>query len=148
MIIREAAEADLPAILSLLAEDRRGAVLGSEAADPRVTDAFATIAADPRERLFVVEEDGRVVGTAQLSLLTGLSNGGRPRAQIEAVRIASDRRGTGLGAGLIGFCIAEARRRGCWVVQLTSNATRTDARRFYERQGFAATHTGFKLILD
>ncbi|QPH53697.1 GNAT family N-acetyltransferase [Pontivivens ytuae] len=148
MIIREAVAADLPAILALLAEDRRGAVEDSDPADPQVLTAFTTITEDPRERLLVVEEDGRIVGTAQLSLLPGLSNGGRPRAQIEAVRIASDRRGAGLGAALIAFCIAEARRHGCWVVQLTSNATRTDARRFYERQGFSASHTGFKLVLD
>ena len=37
------------------------------------------------------------------------------------------------------WAIGEARRRGCALVQLTSDKTRTDAHRFYERLGFAAT---------
>jgi hypothetical protein len=32
-------------------------------------------------------------------------------------------------------------------VQLTSDNTRTDAHRFYERLGFARSHTGFKIQL-
>jgi hypothetical protein len=33
------------------------------------------------------------------------------------------------------------------MVQLTSNATRLDAHRFYTRLGFAQSHVGFKLML-
>ncbi len=43
--------------------------------------------------------------------------------------------------------IEEARRRGCALVQLTSDKRRTDAHRFYERLGFVASHEGFKLAL-
>jgi hypothetical protein len=45
------------------------------------------------------------------------------------------------------WSIAEARRRGCALVQLTTDKTRTDARRFYDRLGFAASHEGLKLDL-
>lgn len=37
--------------------------------------------------------------------------------------------------------------RGCALVQLTSDNVRTDAHRFYERLGFVASHTGFKIQL-
>jgi hypothetical protein len=33
-------------------------------------------------------------------------------------------------------------------VQLTSDNSRADAHRFYERLGFVASHVGFKLALD
>ena len=33
-------------------------------------------------------------------------------------------------------------------MQLTTNAGRKDARRFYERQGYEPSHVGFKKRLD
>ena len=89
-----------------------------------------------------------MVATAQLTFMAGLSHRGMRRAEIEAVRVRADQRGGGIGAALIGWCIDAARQRHCGQVQLASNATRTDARRFYERLGFTASHTGFKLSLD
>lgn len=53
----------------------------------------------------------------------------------------------GLGAAMMTWAIAEARRRGCALVQLTSDKSRTDAHRFYQRLGFTATHEGMKLRL-
>jgi GNAT superfamily N-acetyltransferase len=67
--------------------------------------------------------------------------------QIESVRVLSRMRGRGLGRELIQWIIADARRRGCARVELTSNANRTDARRFYEGLGFRASHVGMKLYL-
>jgi GNAT superfamily N-acetyltransferase len=49
---------------------------------------------------------------------------------------------------LIEWAIEESRTRGCTLVQLTSDKTRTAAHRFYERLGFANTHEGFKLKLN
>ena len=40
-----------------------------------------------------------------------------------------------------------ARERGARMVQLTSDARRADAHRFYERLGFEPSHVGFKLLL-
>ena len=64
------------------------------------------------------------------------------------MRVARDERGHGLGTELITWAIEESRHAGCSLVQLTSDASRTDARRFYERLGFVASHVGFKLQLD
>jgi len=41
----------------------------------------------------------------------------------------------------------KARRRQCSRLQLTSNKSRKDAHRFYERLGFRPTHLGMKLEL-
>jgi GNAT superfamily N-acetyltransferase len=45
------------------------------------------------------------------------------------------------------WAIGEARRRGCALVQLTTDKGRPDAHRFYERLGFVASHEGRKLQL-
>ena len=52
-----------------------------------------------------------------------------------------------MGAALVEAAIARARALGCYRVQLTSNAARPDAHRFYERLGFVPSHVGFKLPL-
>ena len=45
------------------------------------------------------------------------------------------------------WAVEQCRARGCAMVQLTTNAARTDAQRFYAGLGFAASHVGFKLML-
>ena len=78
---------------------------------------------------------------------TGSGPPGALRAQIEAVRAADGYRGRGLGRAIFEWAIGEARRRSCSMVQLTSDKSRTDAHRFYERPGFVASHEGLKLAL-
>jgi GNAT superfamily N-acetyltransferase len=97
--------------------------------------------------LVVAAEGGMPVGTLQLSFIPGLARQGALRAQIEAVRVRADHRSSGLGTAMVDWAVAEARRRGCSLVQLTTDRRRPDARRFYERLGFVATHDGLKLPL-
>ena len=52
-----------------------------------------------------------------------------------------------IGEQLVLEAVARARAAGCGLVQLTSDASRVDARRFYERLGFQATHIGMKLSI-
>lgn len=146
LIIRDAIRADVPAIVDMLADDPLGATR-EHPGDPAYLAAFDALSGDPRQLLVVAEIGGEVVGTLQLSLLPGLSRRGATRGLIEAVRVRSDQRGGGLGARLITWAIDTARERGCALVQLTTDASRTDAHRFYERLGFVASHVGMKLQL-
>ena len=63
------------------------------------------------------------------------------------MRVHADHRGSGLGTAVLGWAIAEGRRRGCALVQLTTDTSRPDALRFYERLGFVASHVGLELAL-
>lgn len=146
MLIRRARAQDVADIVAMLADDPLGA-RRENPGDPRYAEAFASVDADPRQLLAVADLDGAVVGTLQLTFIPGLSRIGATRAQIEAVRVRADQRGAGLGQRLIRWAIDEARRRGCAMVQLTTDASRTDAHRFYERLGFTSTHVGMKLTL-
>jgi len=148
--LRRAREQDVPAIVDLIAADQLGATRDG-VRTPEDLDsyrrAFRAIDADPAHLLVVAESGGDVVGTMQLSFLPGLARRGALRAQIEAVRVADSERGRGLGAAMLSWAIGEARRRGCALVQLTTDKSRTSAHRFYERLGFVASHEGMKLRL-
>lgn len=150
MKFRLAAEADLPEIVRLLADDHLG---GSR---ERYTDplpreygiAFAGLQKIGAEVILAEDDAGTVIGCLQLLVLPGLGSLGKQRAQIEAVRIESTLRGQGLGSQLIDYAVKRAKEKGCKLVQLTSDNSRQGAHRLYERLGFKASHVGMKLYLD
>jgi GNAT superfamily N-acetyltransferase len=145
--VRRARRGDVGAIVELIAADQIGATRDGGDLAP-YERAFAAVDADPAQLLVVVTDaGGEVAGTLQLTVIPGLARRGGVRAQIEAVRVRADLRGQGLGGALLEWAIEEARRRGCSLVQLTSDARREEAHRFYGRLGFVPSHTGFKLRL-
>ena len=115
--------------------------------DPVYGDAFAAMERDPNQLPVVLDDGGEVVGYLQITFIPGLSLKGMLRGQIESVRIASSRRGQGLGHVLLTWAIEECRRKGCGMVQLAMNKTREDTLRFYKSLGFVASHDGLKLGL-
>lgn len=147
--MRRAIRADLPFIVGLLADDVLGA--GREDPGPPLNPAyeaaFAAIERDPNQFMAVADDDGEIVGCLQLSFIPGLSRTGQWRGQIESVRIAASRRGSGLGRIMFVWAVEQCRGRGCGLVQLTTDKTRPDAHRFYESLGFTASHEGMKLAL-
>lgn len=146
---RDAAREDLPKIVGLLANDPLGSK--RERFEDPLPDcyrrAFDAIAADPNNRLIVVEHDGAVIGTLQLTFIPNITFQGGIRAQIEGVRVDDAYRSRQVGRRMLEWAIAAARRHGCHMVQLTADKTRPDAHRFYESLGFTASHVGMKLQL-
>ncbi|MFI8234523.1 GNAT family N-acetyltransferase [Streptomyces sp. NPDC085900] len=145
--IRPATADDVPEIVAMLADDPLGAQRESPDDLAPYLAALERLTSDPNQHLVVAVREHRVVGTLQLTIIPGLSRHGATRSIIEAVRVHADERGSGLGTQLIEWAIDASRREGSQLVQLTSDNTRTDAHRFYERLGFTASHVGFKLPL-
>ncbi|MET9606426.1 GNAT family N-acetyltransferase [Streptomyces sp. NPDC006512] len=145
--IRPATEADLPAIVEMLADDPLGATRESPDDLTPYIAALKRLTADPHQHVVVAVRGERVVGTLQLTFVPGLSRKGATRSIIEGVRVHADERGSGLGTRFIEWAIDRSRQENCQLIQLTSDATRTDAHRFYERLGFTASHVGFKFQL-
>ena len=149
IVFRPAQGSDLPGIVALLADDDLGR-LREDASTPvngKYVDAFDALQRDPNQLMAVAVSGGAVVGCVQISFIPGLSRLGMWRGQIESVRVASRVRGEGIGRRLLEWAIGECRSRGCGLVQLTSDKSRLDARRFYESLGFRASHEGMKLNL-
>lgn len=142
--IRRARRDDVPAIVAMLADDHLGRAR-ERVEDPLPAvyyDAFARIERDPKLTLVVAESGGRVVGCLQLAILPGISSQGGVRGLLEDVRVASDCRSRGIGEQLVQWAIAEAKARGCNLVELLTHQTRVDAQRFYKRLGFTVSHVG------
>jgi GNAT superfamily N-acetyltransferase len=149
LTFRRATEADIPAIIALLADDVLGAsreTMGAES-QPRYRSAFRAIDADPNQFLLVVDDGIKIVGTLQLTFIAGLARGGMKRGQIEAVRVASDRRGEKVGEAMLDWALEKCRSEQCGIVQLTTDKSRSDAHRFYDRLGFEPSHIGYKMEL-
>ncbi|MBJ7437577.1 MAG: GNAT family N-acetyltransferase [Sphingopyxis sp.] len=149
LAMRKATMSDVPAVVAMLFDDHLGRERETvgEKLDPAYIAAFNAIDADPNQQLVVAELNGKVVGTMQLSYLPGIQFRGGWRQQVEAVRIASELRGQGLGEKMMIWAIEQARQRGCMLVQLSSHVSRAAAHRFYQRLGFDDQHVQMKLYL-
>ena len=146
---RRAGSDDLGRIVALLADDPIGSLRENPETtlDTRYRDAFAAIGRDPNQLLAVAERAGQVIGVLQLSFIPGLTRQGMWRGQVEGVRVAAAERGSGIGRAMLEWAVAECRKRGCGLVQLTSDKRRSGTHEFYEALGFRATHQGYKLSL-
>jgi ribosomal protein S18 acetylase RimI-like enzyme len=143
--IRSARSDDVAAIVAMLADDAlgRGRERLEDPLPPSYLEAFEKVERDPNIELVVAEgEGGEVIGCLQLCILPGLSSQGASRGLIEDVRVASHCRSRGIGEQLVQWAVAEARGKGCRLVELLTHNTRVDAQRFYKRLGFAASHVG------
>ena len=148
VVVRRADRDDLDAVIRLLSDDPVSAGRGDLAADddrPAYAAALDAVLADPGNDLLVATVDGRVIGTLQLTVIPGMSRRGSTRLLVEAVRVASTERSAGIGGALMRWVTDTAAvDLGAALVQLTSDAARLDAHRFYTRLGFVDSHVGFK----
>lgn len=151
---RYATRADLPAIVALLADDEKGKTR-EENTDPLpdayygAFDAMESQSTDTLPNKYLLAIQGTdIVGCLQLTLIAGLSRRGQLRAQIEGVRVARRARGQKIGEKLITESVSISKSFGAALIQFTTDKTRKDAHRFYERLGFVASHEGMKMSLD
>ncbi|WP_138934588.1 GNAT family N-acetyltransferase [Roseovarius arcticus] len=145
---RTARREDVAEVVALLADDVLGAAREAGDLAPYLA-AFDHMAGEAGNTLIVgTDAAGGVIATYQITFIIGLSLRAARRAQIESVRVAGSMRGQGIGRQMFADAIARARNEGCALVQLTMNAQRADANRFYESLGFVPSHTGFKLALS
>lgn len=149
-MIRRAKARDLEGLLALydqlrpeLVWTRRGATKPREAH----RRALARIIRDPRQHVLVAGPPGKVQGALSLYLLPRVWGEGRPWALLDAVVVAPEARGRGLGRRLIAQALKLARLHGCAEADLAALPRFRRARRFYEDLGFEQASIGMKMKL-
>ena len=92
-------------------------------------------------------ENGEVAGLGVLVIFFPLHHSKKIAEIIEIVTVESAR-GKGIGKKLLDEMATLAAKNDCANIELASNKKRTDAHRFYEREGLVPTHFKFtkKLI--
>lgn len=134
LLIRQATEADLPAVLNLYAQPGLGDAQTLHIEQARAV--LAEFARYPNYRLFVACEGSEVVGSYALLVMHNLAHCGTPSAIAEDVVVTQHRRSQGIGRQLMVHAVAEAARAGCYKLALSSNGKRHAAHAFYEGLGF------------
>lgn len=140
--LRRAVEADLPAVLALLAEfaPQEGPLPVAQAGA-----IFARIQATPRMAVWLVERAGIAVGTYTMLVMENLGHRGAPLAIVESVMVTASARGGRIGEAMMRHAMARAAEAGCYKLALSSNNRRLDAHRFYRRLGFAPHGISFAI---
>lgn len=151
--LRRATVGDLRPIIRLLSDDPISASRGdvaSTADEQAYAEALRHIIDDPSNDVLVVEDEHAVViATLQLTVIPGMARRGSSRLLIEAVRVAGTQRSSGVGTAVMRWVVEHAAvELRTPLVQLTSDAARTDAHRFYRRLGFVDSHVGFKFAVS
>jgi len=139
---------DVPAIVAMLVDDSLGAGREVSGDLDMYMNAFQEMESqDNNKYLLAVDPDGTIIGCAQVTAIAGLSRSGMKRAQLEGIRVLDTARGRGIGALLMTRAHDIALEWGCGLVQLTTDRSRADALRFYERLGYTKSHHGMKFAL-
>lgn len=129
MPLRDALVTDAEAIIRLLG------ALGYPGTEPFIRARIAQLLDHPDERLLVAVDAGRVVGVISLHFIPQLALAG-DFCRISYLCVDEDARGAGVGAMLEARAVELARERGCDRIELHCHARRTEAHRFYDRQGY------------
>jgi GNAT superfamily N-acetyltransferase len=137
MTIREANINDFDKLLHLYKHLHPDDV---ECSPEQLKNIWRTILYNPQFfKYFVVEDNGVLVSTCNLTILPNLTRGGRAIGLIENVVTHSDYRNKGNGRVVVQFAIDYAKSRNCYKVMLQSAKERTEAHKFYEAMGFSGS---------
>lgn len=144
ILIRQAQESDLEAVLSLYAQPLLD---GNEVlAIEEALEVFKKMNRYPDYRIYVAQSEREVVGTFTLLIMDNLGHLGAPSGVIEDVAVCPEFHGQGIGRQMMQFALEICRDSGCYKVALSSNLKRENAHRFYEAVGFEIH--GYSFLVD
>lgn len=134
VLIREASEVDLAAILAIYSQlgMEDGAVLSWDDAKK----IFNQMKTYPDYTVYVAVYGTTVVGSFALLIMDNLGHKGAPSGVVEDVIVHQDWRGRGIGRTMMEEAMSLCASKGCYKLALTSNKLRHNAHVFYKVLGF------------
>lgn len=144
VIMREARESDLPAVLGLYAQPEIDD--GDALPLAQAQQILARFKRYPNYKLYVALDGDDIVGTIALLIMDNLGHRGAPSGVVEDVVVDPERHGEGIGRQMMAFALERCREHGCYKLALSSNLRRERAHRFYESLGFE--HHGYSFRAD
>ena len=136
-IVRPAAPGDAAAIADLISH------LSYPTTARQMAARLERIAADKAYATFVTVENNRILGVVG-ACLCPLYESDVPAGRILALSVDPAARGRGIGAALVERAEAWFKAQGAESAIVNSGQQRREARRFYERLGYAATGLRYK----
>jgi GNAT superfamily N-acetyltransferase len=138
MLIREATLSDAAALASLTTQ------LGYPVASDEMAARLLAVLNLSNQSALVAEDDGAVAGWLQVCSRESLES--PAFAEVSGLVVDEAQRGRGVGRRLLDAAVRWAEERGYGTLRVRSNVVRTEAHRFYEREGFHRTKT--QMVLD
>jgi len=139
--LRPASLADTEAVYGLICE------LKQKAYDRQTFAAgFAANLSNPQQRYQLAEVNGEIVGLIGIQIMFPL-NLNCWIGEIQELVVLPQMRGLNVGKALLEWAEAEARLNGASLMELSSGKVRTDAHRFYQREGYEQSHFRLKKTL-
>ncbi|GGG94726.1 GNAT family N-acetyltransferase [Silvibacterium dinghuense] len=145
LLIREACDADIPAILELYTVSGIGDETNFTADE--AIEHLALLRTYPYFRVFVALIDEAVAGTYELMIMDNMAKRGRKSAIVEDVAVHPDYQGKGIGRAMMRHALEQCRESSCYKLTLSSNLKRLDAHRFYDSLGFTRHGYSFQMEL-
>lgn len=129
MGIRKAKASDALAIQNLLKQ------LGYDQTELFLDEKLEKLLNDSDEELAVYEFENIIIGFISIHIIPQIALQG-DFARISYFSIDNGYRSQGIGREMEEYCEAYALNRGCDRIEVHCHSRRTDAHRFYERQGY------------
>lgn len=137
MILRTATTADIPAMATLL-----GSLFSIEADftpdTAKQVKGLELLLASPTARIFVAENEGKVIGMCTVQLLVSTA-AGEKIGSVEDVVVDPAFRGQGVGNALLQTLEQWAESQGLARLQLQADKDNAPALHFYAKQGWTTT---------
>jgi len=139
--LRPATPADTDAVYGLICELKQ-----KEYDRQTFAAGFAANLNNPSQRYQLALVNDEIVGLIGLQMMFPL-NLNCWIGEIQELVILPQMRGLNIGQQLLNWAEEEARQRGASLMELSSGKVRTDAHRFYLREGYLQSHFRFKKTL-
>lgn len=141
MDVSKATEADADDILKLQTQIYR-----IESIYPNAKESLKAQLQDKSCDVLVAKTNGQTIATATLYYIAVAARNSH-YALLEGLVVNQSQRGKGCGTEFFKKCIETAKAKGCYKIIFTSGTDRTDAHKFYEKNGFKRWGLEFRMDL-